>query len=389
MFASQGKTKKLVWACAITYVGVLAAVFFYRDASFSRLFVLLSAIFLFLLTIISRISFRVVLARRCQNGDRVRILVIGADQYAQRAARSLVAGQVMPCTLVGFVRLADQTAAVADGPIYEMADIEELARANGIDDAVIAIPPQRFSEIPAILSELSPLCVPTRAVLDLGDGVFVRDRLFDFGGIVMLDLHAHPTESVMYFLLKRLFDFAFSALVLILMSPLLLLTSVLIKLSSRGPVLFVQERVGLNGQIFRMYKFRTMKASSSRESDTRWTVPDDPRRTKLGAFLRKTNLDELPQFWNVIKGDMSIVGPRPERPHFVEKFLRDIETYHARHYLKVGITGWAQVNGWRGDTSIATRVEHDLYYLRNWSLTFDLQIILLTIFRVFVGRNAY
>lgn len=138
-----------------------------------------------------------------------------------------------------------------------------------------------------------------------------------------------------------------------------------------------------------MFKFRTMQVGSKEEGDTRWTCSDDPRRTAIGTFLRKTNLDELPQFVNVLRGDMSIVGPRPERPHFVEKFLGEFDRYNFRHTFKAGITGWAQVNGWRGDTSIAKRVEYDLYYLRNWSLTFDLQIITMTLLRMFNSKNAY
>ncbi|HUV12076.1 MAG TPA: sugar transferase, partial [Acidobacteriota bacterium] len=147
--------------------------------------------------------------------------------------------------------------------------------------------------------------------------------------------------------------------------------------------------VGLNGRPFRMHKFRTMRVGSPEEDETRWTVENDPRRTKIGAFLRRTNLDELPQFFNVLWGDMSIVGPRPERPCFVRKFLQEVAQYNRRHYLKVGITGWAQVNGWRGDTSIPKRIEYDLYYLKNWSLTFDLKIIFLTLWRGFADKNAY
>lgn len=152
---------------------------------------------------------------------------------------------------------------------------------------------------------------------------------------------------------------------------------------------FVQERVGLNGRVFKMLKFRTMRLGSQEEGDTRWTSLDDPRRTKVGMFLRKMNIDEVPQFLNVLLGDMSIVGPRPERPHFVERFLDQFDRYNVRHTFKVGITGWAQVNGWRGDTSIAKRVEYDLYYLRNWSLTFDLQIIIMTALHAFNSKNAY
>ena len=176
---------------------------------------------------------------------------------------------------------------------------------------------------------------------------------------------------------------------MILTSPLLGLIALVIRLSSPGPVFFVQDRVGLNGKPFRMYKFRTMRTGLKSESDTQWTRPEDSRKTVFGSLLRKTSLDELPQFINVLKGDMSVVGPRPERPHFVHKFLQEIARYNNRHALKVGITGWAQVNGLRGDTSIEKRVEYDLYYLQNWSLVFDLQIIVMTIFSGVINRNAY
>jgi exopolysaccharide biosynthesis polyprenyl glycosylphosphotransferase len=226
-------------------------------------------------------------------------------------------------------------------------------------------------------------------VLDLGENIVIQEKLFNFGGTMMVDLVPTPAESPSYLVQKLVFDVIFSSVILLLALPLMVVIAIAIKLTSPGPVLFVQERVGLNGNAFRMYKFRTMKVDSSEHSDTGWTTANDPRRTKLGTFLRRSNLDELPQFFNVLKGNMSIVGPRPERLHFVKRFLQDIEGYNRRHVLKVGITGWAQVNGWRGDTSISKRIEYDLYYLRNWSITFDLQIMLLTIFRSFFQGNAY
>jgi exopolysaccharide biosynthesis polyprenyl glycosylphosphotransferase len=226
-------------------------------------------------------------------------------------------------------------------------------------------------------------------VIDLGEGIVLRDRLIDLGGIPMLDLRPTLAETGSYLFQKRIFDVGFSLLILLTTLPIALLIALAIKLSSRGPVFFVQERVGLNGRVFRMFKFRTMNEGSREEGDTRWTCDEDPRRTGVGTFLRKTNLDELPQFLNVVRGDMSIVGPRPERPFFVERFLKEFDRYNSRHMFKAGITGWAQVNGWRGDTSIAKRVEYDLYYLRNWSLTFDLQIISMTLLRFFRSKNAY
>lgn len=198
-----------------------------------------------------------------------------------------------------------------------------------------------------------------------------------------------PVESFTYVVGKRAFDFCFAAAAILLTAPLMWLIALAIKLTSAGPIFFVQERVGLNGRTFRMYKFRTMRVTDAAESARRWTQRDDPRRTRIGCWLRATSLDELPQFFNVLSGTMSVVGPRPERPYFVEQFMRTVSFYNTRHYLKVGITGWAQVNGWRGDTSIVERVEHDLYYLKNWSFGFDLRIILLTIRRLFSQRNAY
>jgi len=231
--------------------------------------------------------------------------------------------------------------------------------------------------------------VPTRLVIDLGEGIGIRDRLIELGDIHMLDLQPTLAETDPYLFQKRIFDIFCSAIILLLASPIILLSAIAIKLTSPGPVFFSQERVGLNGRVFRMFKFRTMRMGSREESDTRWTSIADPRRTAVGVFLRKTNLDELPQFINALKGEMSIVGPRPERPHFVEKFLAEFDRYNSRHMFKVGITGWAQVNGWRGDTSIAKRTEYDLYYLRNWSLTFDLQIMAMTLLRIFNSKNAY
>jgi exopolysaccharide biosynthesis polyprenyl glycosylphosphotransferase len=198
-----------------------------------------------------------------------------------------------------------------------------------------------------------------------------------------------PVESFTYLVGKRAFDICFAALALILTAPLMLLISVAIKLSSPGPVFFRQQRVGLSGRTFFMYKFRTMQHNGPGGSDHLWTKRDDPRRTRLGRWLRAASLDELPQFFNVLNGEMSVVGPRPERPYFVEQFMQTVSLYNTRHNLKVGITGWAQVNGWRGDTSIAKRVEHDLYYLNNWSSGFDLRIILLTILHLFSPKNAY
>jgi Undecaprenyl-phosphate glucose phosphotransferase len=389
LYSPGGKSRRLLEALAFTYAVVMAAGFLYRQASYSRLVIAISAVALFVLATIARIGFRVSLELLRKEGrNEVKILVVGTDRFARRVGTSLLHGEVLPCRIVGFVRLPDQEIAV-DGPVFELNQIPTFSNGNSINDIIIALPAARLSDVQKIAPALEKLCVPTRVVIDLGEGVVLRDRLIDLGGIHMLDLRPTLAETGPYLFQKRILDVAFSAIIVSVTLPITLLIALAIKLSSRGPIFFVQERVGLNGRVFRMFKFRTMKVGRPEEGDTRWTCEKDPRRTRIGTFLRKTNLDELPQFLNVVRGEMSIVGPRPERPFFVERFLKEFDRYNSRHLFKAGITGWAQVNGWRGDTSIAKRVEYDMYYLRNWSLTFDLQIITMTLLRMFTSRNAY
>src|ERR1700722_835872 len=389
LYTPGGKSRRLLEALAFPYTVVMAAGFLYRQASYSRLVVGISAAALFGLATALRVVFRGFLEVLRKDGrNEVKILIVGTDRFARRVGTSLLHGEVLPCRVMGFVRLPDQEV-VVDGPVYELDQMPAFSNGNSIDDVVIALPAGRLSDVQKIAPLLERLCVPTRVVIDLGEGVVLRDRLIDLGGIHMLDLRPTLAETGPYLFQKRIFDVGFSLLVLLLTLPLTLLIALAIRLGSRGPVFFVQDRVGLNGRVFKMFKFRTMRVGSRGEGDTRWTSDEDPRRTSVGTLLRKTNLDELPQFLNVLRGDMSIVGPRPERPYFVERFLEEFDRYNSRHLFKAGITGWAQVNGWRGDTSIAKRVEYDLYYLRNWSLTFDLQIITMTLLRMFTSKNAY
>ena len=389
LYTPGGKSRRLLEALAFTYSIVMVAGFLYRQASYSRLVVGISAVALFFLAKAARVFFRVFLEFWRKDGrNEVKILVVGTDRFARRVGTSLLHGEVLPCRVMGFVRLPDQEVEV-DGPVYELDQIPSFSNGNSINDVIIALPAARLNDVQKIAPLLEKLCVPTRVVIDLGEGVVLRDRLIDLGGFHMLDLRPSLAETGSYLFQKRIFDVGFSIVILFLTLPITLLIAVAIKLRSRGPVFFVQNRVGLNGRVFRMFKFRTMNGGSREEEDTRWTCEQDPRRTAVGTFLRRTNLDELPQFLNVLRGDMSIVGPRPERPYFVERFLEEIDRYNSRHMFKAGITGWAQVNGWRGDSSIAKRVEYDLYYLRNWSLTFDLQIITMTLLRMFTSKNAY
>jgi Undecaprenyl-phosphate glucose phosphotransferase len=378
-------------AVAVTSALLVGALFFFqRYAGFSRVFLAFSLAILLVWTLAMRALFRTFVHR--DTGllwKPHRILMIGADRFARRCARKLVKEPLSFCRVSAYVSLPDQSIAVKDAPVYSLREIAERYRELGVDEVLLALPPNRYSEGPDIMKVVERFALPVRAIVEFGDHMMVRDRLFQVGQLQVLDLTATPAESIKYAVLKRAFDVAFSVLAVVLTAPVMALIAVAIRLTSAGPVIFVQDRVGLNGKIFRMYKFRTMRVGLPAESDARWTTANDPRRTVPGTFLRKTSLDELPQFFNVLKGDMSVVGPRPERPRFVEKFVNEVVRYNYRHLLKAGITGWAQVNGWRGDTSIRKRIDHDVYYLRNWSLAFDLRIILRTIFSIYRSKNAY
>lgn len=378
------------WSAALaTTLVLLGALYFMRDTIFPRaLFVSVIAV-LAVLTLVVHAFFRLLARTKLWPGRPVQLLVVGADQFAADAAVRLHGIAMAPCQVVGYVRLPGQEVTVESSAIFELDNLSELHPGRGIDEVVMAIHPAQFSQIPKIIKALEKLCVPARAIVDLGEGIVVRERLFQLGRLQMLDLTTTPADLPDYILLKRVFDVCFSATVLVLAAPFMGLIALLIRLTSPGPIFFVQERIGLNGIPFRMYKFRTMNTVSPSESDTCWTVKDDSRRGHLGRFLRKTSLDELPQFINVLKGEMSVVGPRPERPFFVNQFSNDVSRYNNRHWLRVGITGWAQVNGLRGDTSIGKRIEYDLYYIQNWTFSFDLRIILLTILSAVIGKNAY
>jgi Undecaprenyl-phosphate glucose phosphotransferase len=389
LFRERTGARRAWSACVATTFILLATLFFSRNDIFPRGLLVCDIITLLALTVLLHAVFRILYRSKAHLAKPTRLLIVGADQFARDSANRLKRLSFAPCEIAAHVRMPGQEVIATGARIFELEHLDKLASGHGFDEAVIAIHPAQFSQIPKIIKALEHLCLPARAVMDLGEGVVVREKLFQLGNIQMLDLTSTPTESLDYALLKRCFDICFSAGVLILASPLLGLIVLVIRLTSPGPVFFVQDRIGLNGKPFRMYKFRTMRTGSKSESDTQWTTQDDSRRTAFGSLLRKTSLDEFPQFINVLKGDMSVVGPRPERPHFVHKFLQEVSRYNNRHALKVGITGWAQVNGLRGDTSIEKRVQYDLYYLQNWSLAFDLQIIVMTIFSGVINKNAY
>ncbi len=375
-------------ACFASLCLQTALLVFVKQLNVSRMFILLSNAALFFCAVAVRNFFRLTSAssnwpRKCE-----RILVVGTDQYAQRSVTLLRRIPFFSCEIQAYLQLPGQPVLVQDAPVISAVAPLHLEGVS-FDEVVVAIPAKRYLQVSSILDSLQDFGKPIRAILDLGPRLSVREKVFQVGRLQMMNLAISPVESFAYTVLKRTFDLVFSVLAVIILSPLLLAIAVLVKLSSPGPILFRQERVGRHARRFTLLKFRTMHCSTPSESDTTWTTRNDPRCTMIGALLRKFSLDELPQLFNVIRGEMSLVGPRPERPHFVTKFRADIEKYNTRHCCQVGITGWAQVNGLRGDTSIPDRLQHDLYYAHNWSFALDLQILVRTMFIALKDENGY
>jgi Undecaprenyl-phosphate glucose phosphotransferase len=257
-----------------------------------------------------------------------------------------------------------------------------------IDMVLITLPLSAHERLKRILDDIGDEMVSIMLIPDLIEFVTLRGGISEFEGMPIISLRDTPLYG-WNLVIKRVTDVVLSIIILSAVSLLMLVISVLVKVTSKGPVFYRQERMGLDGKIFSMLKFRTMETQSEKETGPVWAAKDDSRRTPIGTFLRKTSMDELPQFFNVLKGDMSIVGPRPERGFFIQKFRGKIPKYMLRHKMKAGITGWAQISGWRGNTSLEKRIEYDLYYIENWSLRFDIEIMWLTIWRGFINKHAY
>jgi Undecaprenyl-phosphate glucose phosphotransferase len=256
-----------------------------------------------------------------------------------------------------------------------------------VDQVIIALPLEQQAVVKQLMEQLALRTVDVKVVPDLYQYITLYGGLEEFGGLPIISLQGDPMDGWSR-VGKRIFDILFSLVAIALSAPIMLVTALMVKLTSRGPILYQQERMGMDGRTFHILKFRTMRIDAE-VTGAKMASADDPRRTPIGTFLRKYSIDELPQFFNVLVGDMSLVGPRPERPVFIEEFKRQIPRYHLRHKVKAGITGWAQINGLRGQTSIQKRIEYDLYYIENWSLLMDLKILVRTALGGFLSKNAY
>ncbi|MDO4329304.1 MAG: undecaprenyl-phosphate glucose phosphotransferase [Lachnospiraceae bacterium] len=269
------------------------------------------------------------------------------------------------------------------------SDLKKLLEENRLDEIAITLSLKEYEKLERIVAICEKSGVHTKFIPDYNNIIPTRPYTEDLQGLPVINIRHVPLNNLLNATVKRIMDIFGALVAIILFSPLMLVTAVLVKLTSPGPIIYSQERVGLHNRPFKMYKFRSMEVQAPSAEKSKWTTPHDPRVTAVGKVIRKTSIDEMPQFFNILKGDMSLVGPRPERPFFVERFKEEIPRYMVKHQVRPGLTGWAQVNGYRGDTSITKRIEHDLYYIENWSLGFDFKILFLTIFKGFINKNAY
>ena len=338
----------------------------------------------------SRETVRELLERRWRAGVGLkRVLIAGAGDLGRLVADRILQHRELGYQVAGFVddRAGGDHIGYRGLPLLgTLSEMAEIAQRERIDHLYVALALDEHSKLLDLMDAANRECIDVKVVPDLLQFIALRARLEDLDGLPVINVNDVPLQGLNAWI-KRALDIAFSAATIVVLAIPVAIIALLVKWTSKGPVFYRQERMGLDGRAFTVYKIRSMYENAEDSSGPVWARDDDPRTTPVGRWLRRFDLDELPQFWNVLKGDMSIVGPRPERPFFVEQFKHRIPQYMLRHKVKAGITGWAQVNGWRGNTSLEKRIEFDLYYIENWSVTLDLKIMWLTVFRGLLQRS--
>lgn len=371
---------------------IVLALYLLKIVDFSRWTLALFLAINIVLTTVARILFQYIWRESTQNEKYFKkCLIIGCNDISTQLTQNLSVRKDWGYNIVGFI---DETRDLGSwfnekNILGRLNDLDYILEKHEVDIVIIALNDADYVKLGEIILSCEKAGVKTQIIPYYYKYIPTRPYMDDLDGLPVIDTRHVPLDNFVKKALKRGFDILFSLVAIILTSPIMLLSAIIVKLTSKGPVFYKQERVGLNRQTFMMLKFRSMIVQNCDDEKAKWTTPNDPRKTKWGSFMRKTSIDELPQFFNVLKGDMSVVGPRPERPFFVDRFKNEIPKYMIKHQVRPGITGWAQVNGWRGDTSIIKRIECDLYYIENWKFSFDIKIILLTVLKGFINRNAY
>jgi Undecaprenyl-phosphate glucose phosphotransferase len=391
-FNRTQEVKAIFKANFIALMILVFITFFFQRTDFSRLVFLYFGLLSFLSLSLSRIFFKkyyISLQKKHLLSERV--LIVGARDLAQGVAGTIHKHPELGLVIVGFLsRLPQKVGTQIKGidvlGVYE--EIDQVIQSHGIHLVIFAMPLTAHQKLEELLSRIRDEMVDIKIVPDLYRFISLRGGVEEFEGLPFINLRESPMVGWNR-ILKRFFDILLACLGLILLSPLFLLIALAIKITSPGPVLYRQVRMGLDGRIFEMLKFRSMVVGAEQETGPVWAQKKDPRRTFLGRILRKLSLDELPQLINVLRGEMSLVGPRPERPELIYSFKEKIPKYMLRHKMKAGMTGWAQIHGWRGNTSLEKRIEFDLHYIENWSLLMDVKILIKTFWKGIISKETY
>lgn len=381
----------LIEANVISTVLFIALTYLFREkeVQFSRLVFVYFGGIATGFTIAMRAALRFFLRDVRRRGYNLRfVLVVGAGKVAADIVARVRSHRELGYQIVGCLSRDGSAKRGERGipVIGAYGDLAHLLATLDIDQVIVALPLEDHHEMPKVIEQIGDSLIDLKIVPDVYQFVRVGGRIEEFEGLPVISVQESPLDSLNLFS-KRALDIVVASVAILVLSPLMLLIAVLIRVTSRGPIFYAQERLSYDGTRFNILKFRSMRTDAE-EAGPGWTTRGDQRVTWLGRFLRATSLDELPQLFNVLRGDMSLVGPRPERPVFIEEFRRRVPRYMLRHKVPAGMTGWAQIHGWRGDTSIDKRIEFDMYYIENWSLLLDLKIMCLTVLRGFFHRNA-
>ena len=379
-------------------IGLVMISFFMLSTSvdgvvdFSRMLILLFYVINMILTFLYRMLVRKFLYFIRRKGNNLKhVILVGysraAEAYLDRIASNPQWGYVVHGILDDHVPRGTLYRGVK--VLGSLGNLEYILPENKMDEIAITLSLEDYDSLEHIVDLCERAGVHTKFIPDYGSLFPSRPYTEDLMGLPVINIRYVPLSNTWNALMKRLVDIFGSIFCIILFSPVMLFAAIGTRVTSKGPIIYRQTRIGLHSKPFTMYKFRTMRVQSAEEEKKGWTIPGDDRVTKFGSFLRRTSIDEMPQFFNVLAGKMSLVGPRPERPQFVDKFREEIPRYMVKHQVRPGITGWAQINGYRGDTSIRKRIEHDIYYIENWSLGLDFRILFLTVFKGFINKNAY
>jgi len=384
----SGDPSRILRGVVMATALVFAVGFLYRSFSYSRLVLgLMAGLNVVFLVFVRRTLNLFQLFLRKRGVGVLRVVVLGDGAEAREIAERLHRHPGYGFRLVGFLGKKEQALRPNLGPTSRL---EEVLKRTGADAVIMApsrsIKPAEIASLAVRVVRADAQCMMLADVLGM---MANRLRLEELFGMPVLTISPPPLGHWRNRFIKRVMDLILTLVGIIVLSPFLVLLAILVKISSPGPVFYRQERMGRGGKNFMMLKYRSMRVDAERHTGAVWAVKDDPRRTPIGAFIRKTSLDELPQLFNILKGDMSIVGPRPERPHFVDKFVKEVPRYAERHQVQPGLSGWAAVNGLRGNTNVGERTKYDLYYIENWTLWLDMKIIIRTALEVFHHREAY